>query len=222
MHYYEPCACVCTSVWGKLCRSRGLDNWLVLECQMAEEGIMADSSCCHGGGGGGCEGLKWRGPMAFCEWAPRLSWPPPSSLIQACRALLWWGDGNPGTWQQAGDLLAPLSCCLSSPSLSLSWPSSFIFSSCSLSLPLSPPHLPCLACFVPCLIFQCIYFILRPLSLSVKSCKNGNSPTSFKRVKHRSGRKSETKRMGGGKEELEFSYGIAKETAERKEKIGFQ
>lgn len=30
------------------------------------------------------------------------------------------------------------------------------------------------------------------------------------------------KGWGGGEEELEFSYGIAKETAERKEKIGFQ
>jgi len=30
-----------------------VDNWLVLQCQMAEEGIMVDSSCCHGGVKGG-------------------------------------------------------------------------------------------------------------------------------------------------------------------------
>lgn len=48
---------------------------------MAEEGIMADSSCCHGGGGGGVKassevkGRGWRGVAhrAFCEWAPCLS-----------------------------------------------------------------------------------------------------------------------------------------------------
>lgn len=91
---------------------------------MAEEEIMADSSCCHGGGGGGVKassgagggrgegsGLFVNGPLASLD-------PPPP--IQACRELLWRGDGNPGTWQQAGDLLAPRSSCLSSPSLSLS------------------------------------------------------------------------------------------------------
>lgn len=132
----------------------------------------------------GGTGLFVNGPLASLD-------PPPP--IQACRALLWRGDGNPGTWQQAGDLLAPRSCCLSSPSLSLSWPSSFIFSSCSLSPCLSP--LPGLACFVPCLIFQCIYFILRPLSLSLKYCKKENSPPSFKRVKHR-GWKEEWNKKG--------------------------
>lgn len=144
-HYYGPfvsgCVCVCTSVWVELCRSRGLDNWLVLECQMDEEGIMVDSSCCHGVEvgmwrppvKGGTTELFVNGPLAFLE-RPPLTFPP----IEAYRALLWRGDGNPGTWQQAGDLLAPSSSCLYSPSFSLSWPSSFIFSSCSLSPRLSP------------------------------------------------------------------------------------
>ena len=52
MHHYGPFVSgwmfVCVaSVKGELGGSRGLDNWLVLECQMAEEGIMVDSSCCH-------------------------------------------------------------------------------------------------------------------------------------------------------------------------------
>lgn len=95
---------------------------------------------------------------AFCEWAPSpLLTPPPP--IQACRVLLWRGDGNPGTWQQAGDLLAPHSSCFSFPSLSLSWPSSFIFSSCSLS--------PCLS---PSLAWPCFVhlFYFKALSLSLK------------------------------------------------------
>lgn len=40
---------------------------------MAEEGIMADSSCCHGGGGGGVKASSEGERKAFCEWAPRLS-----------------------------------------------------------------------------------------------------------------------------------------------------
>lgn len=75
------------SVWEALCGSRGLDNWLVLECQMAEEGIMVDSSCCHEVKVG-----VWRPPVKggaqriffFCEWALRLSWPP-LLPIQSCR-----------------------------------------------------------------------------------------------------------------------------------------
>lgn len=88
MHYYGPFVSGwmfvrVASVWEKLCGSRGLDNWLVLECQMAEEGIMVDSSCCHE-----VEVGVWRPPVKggaqsffffvvfFYEWAPRLSWPP--------------------------------------------------------------------------------------------------------------------------------------------------
>lgn len=88
---------------------------------MAEEGIMADSSCCHGVGGGGVKASSERGgggPGLFVN-GPLASLDPPPP-IQACRVLLWRGDGNPGTWQQAGDLLAPRSRCLSSPSLSVS------------------------------------------------------------------------------------------------------
>lgn len=89
------CVCVCTSVWGELCRSRGLDNWLVLECQMAEEGIMADSSCCHGGGGGGVKASSERGRRAFCEWAPRLSWPPsPNSGLPGAFVERGWEPRN--------------------------------------------------------------------------------------------------------------------------------
>lgn len=40
---------------------------------MAEEGIMADSSCCHWARGGGAKASSKGGSMAFCEWAPPLS-----------------------------------------------------------------------------------------------------------------------------------------------------
>lgn len=85
LHYYGPfvsgCVCVCTLVWEELCRSRGLDNWLVLECQMDEEGIMVDSSCCHGVEvgmwrppvKGGATELFVNGPLAFLERLPSRS-----------------------------------------------------------------------------------------------------------------------------------------------------
>ncbi len=86
---------------------------------MDEEGIMADSSCCHGEGGGGVKASSKGGGAGLFVNGPLASLDPPPP-IQACRVLLWKGDGNPGTWQQAGDLLAPRSSCLSSLSLSLS------------------------------------------------------------------------------------------------------
>lgn len=143
MHHYEAFVSGCmfvhvASVWEELCRSRGLDNWLVLECHMAEDGIMVDSSCCHEVEVG-CEGLKWRGSAElFFVNGPFASFDPTSHFSPA-GVLLWRGDGNPGTWQQAADLLAPLSSSLSSFAFSLSWPSSFIFFSCSGSLPVSSP-----------------------------------------------------------------------------------
>lgn len=148
------------SVWEKLGGRRGLDNWLVLECQMAEEGIMVDSSCCHE-----VEVGVWRPPVKggaqsffffFYEWALRLSWPP--SQFSPAGVLLWRGDGNPGTWQQAGDLLAPLSSSLSSLSFSLSWPSSFIFFSCSVSLHVCPPPKPGLLCPMSYFSWHLFYF----------------------------------------------------------------
>lgn len=141
---------------------------------------------------------------------PLLTPPPP---IQACRALLWWEDGNPGTWQKAGDLLAPRSSCLSSPSLSLSWPSSFIFFSCSLSLPVSPPPLLSLLC--PMSYFSVHLFYFKASFFSLKYWKKGNSPSSFKQAKHRAV-EGRVKQKGRKKAKLEFSYGRVKETTEGK------
>lgn len=58
------------------CESRGPDNWLVLGCQMAEEGIIANSSCCHGVQVGG---VKGRGVLFFVN-GPLASLDPPSLL----------------------------------------------------------------------------------------------------------------------------------------------
>lgn len=148
------------SVWEALCGSRGLDNWLVLECQMAEEGIMVDSSCCHEVKVG-----VWRPPVKggaqrffFFVNGPFASLDPPSSQFSPAGVLLWRGDGNPGTWQQESDLLAPLSSSLSSVSFSLSWPSSFIFFSCSVSLHVCPPPKPGLLCPMSYFSWHLFYF----------------------------------------------------------------
>lgn len=59
---------------------------------MAEEGIMADSSCCHGGGGvkasseGGGAGL-------FCEWAS-LDPPSPNSGLPGAFVERGWEPRN--------------------------------------------------------------------------------------------------------------------------------
>lgn len=196
MHHYGPFVSGCmfvhvASVWEELCRSRGLDNWLVLECQMAEEGIIVDSSCSHE-----VEVGVWRPQVKgkvqsfFCEWALRLFWPPPQ--FSPAGVLLWRGDGNLGTWQQAADL-APLSSSLSSLSFSPSWPSYFIFFSCSVFLPVCP--LPSLVCFVPCLIFHGIYFILRPPFLSLEyGQKEHPPPLHLSKWNIEGGRKRETKK----------------------------
>lgn len=166
MHHYEAFVSGCmfvhvASVWEELCRSRGLDKWLVLECQMAEEGIMVDSSCCHEVEVG-CEGGSAK---LFCEWALCVFWTPPPLHFSPAGVLLWRGDGNPGTWQQAADLLAPFSSNFSSLAFSLSWPSSFIFFSYSGSLPVSfPPRLG-LLCPMPYFSWD-LFYLKASFSLS--------------------------------------------------------
>lgn len=83
---------------------------------------------------------------------PFASFDPPSHFSPA-GVLLWRGDGNPGTWQQAADLLV---ASLLLPFLFLGPP--LLYSSPALALSLYLP-LPGSACFVPCLIFHGIYFI---------------------------------------------------------------
>lgn len=63
---------------------------------------------------------------------------------------------------------------------------------------MSPPPFS-LASFVPSLIFQCIYFILRPRSLSLKH--------------HKKGREKQKREQ---KEKLEFRYGRGEEMAKGK------
>ena len=166
----------------------------------------------------GCEGLKWRGGgrRAFCEWAPRLSWPPsPNSGLPGAFVERGWEPRNLAAsgWPSSTSLSLPLF------SLPFSFLTLLFYILLLLSLSLSLPLLS-LACFVPCLIFQCIYFILRPLSLSLLSIvRKGILPLHLSGWNTEGGRKRETKREK--KEKLEFSYGIVKETAEGKGKIGF-
>lgn len=159
MHHYEAFVSGCmfvhvASVWEELCRSSRLDNWLVLECQMAEEGIMVDSSCCHEVEVG-CEGLKWRGECRafFCEWALCLFWPP--LPFQSCRGPFVERGWEPRNLAASG---WP-SCSLSSLAFSLSWLSSFIFFSCSGSLPVSSP--PRLSLLCPMSYFSWHLFYLK-------------------------------------------------------------
>lgn len=147
------------SVWEELCRSRGLDNWLVLECQMAEEGIMVDSSCCHEVEVG-CEGLKWRGERrAFFVNGPFASFDPPPHPISVLPGS-FCGKGM-GTQEPGSKRLTflHLSSSLSSLAFSLSWPSSFIFFSCSGSLPVSSP--PRLGLLCPMSYFSWHLFYLK-------------------------------------------------------------
>lgn len=151
--------------------------------------------------------------------SPLLTPPPP---IQACRVLLWRGDGNPGTWQKAGDLLAPRSGCLSSPS-----PFSFLtlLFYILLLLPLPPPRLPrsSLASLCPTSHFSVHLFYFKAsffffFFLSLKYCKKGSSPP-FPGAGETQ-RWKEGEKQKGGKEKLEFSYGRAKEMAKGEEKMG--
>lgn len=119
------------------CRSTGLDNWLVLECQMAEEGIMAGSSCCHGGvrasNERGGHGFLWMGP------SPLLTPPPCDSGLPGPFVMRGW---EPRNLAESG---WPSSTSVSSALLSLSWPPLFY-----IPLPRAPPPrvLPSLAWLV--------------------------------------------------------------------------
>lgn len=157
MHHYEAFVSGCmfvhvASVWEELCRTRGPDNWLVLECQMAEEGIMVDSSCCHevevGCEGGSAELFLWMGPL------PLLT-PPPISVLPRSFCGEGMGTQEPGSkWLTF--LHLSLAASLLLPFLFLGPP--LLYSSPALALSLCLP-LPGLACFVPCRIFHGIYFI---------------------------------------------------------------
>lgn len=160
MHHYafvSGCMFVhVASVREELCRSRGLDNWLVLECQMAEEGIMVDSSFCHEVEVG-CEGLKWRGSAELFLWMgplPLLT-PPPISVLPASFCGEGMGTQEPGS-KRLTFLHLSLAASLLLPFLFLGPP--LLYSSPALALSLYLP-LPGSACFVPCLIFHGIYFI---------------------------------------------------------------
>lgn len=195
MHHYGPFVSGymfvrVASVWEDLCRSRGLDNWLVLECQMAEEGIMVDSSCCHE-----LEVGVWRpqvkgGVQSFiCEWVLCLFWPPPPLPFQSCR-----GPFVERGWEPRNLAASGWPSCTSLLSLFLFLGPPLLYSSPALALSLCLP-LPGLVCFVPCLIFHGIYFILRPPFLSLEYGQKGHSPPSFKQMKHR-GWKEERNKKG--------------------------
>lgn len=158
MHHYEAFVSGCmfvhvASVWEELCRSRGLDKWLVLECQMAEEGIMVDSSCCHEVEVG-CEGGSAK---LFCEWALCVFWTPPPSISVLLGSFCGEGMGTqePGS-KRLTFLHLSLATSLLLPFLFLGPPLLYSSPTLALSLYLS---LPGSACFVPCLIFHGIYFI---------------------------------------------------------------
>lgn len=162
MHHYEAFVSGCmfmhvASVWEELCRSRGLDNWLVLECQMAEEGIMVDSSCCHEVEVG-CEDLKWRGERRAFLWMgplPLSTPPPPISVLPGSFCGEGMGTQEPGS-KRLTFLHLSLAASLLLPFLFLGLP--LLYSSPALALSQYLP-LPGSACFVPCLIFHGIYFI---------------------------------------------------------------
>lgn len=80
--------------------------------------------------------------------------------------------------------------------------------------------LPSLACFVPCLIFHGIYFILRPPFLSLKYGQKGHSPSLFKQMKHR-GWKEERNKKGKRKRSENFVM-ESRRKRQRKRKWAFR
>lgn len=198
------CLSACTSAWGKLCGSSGFDNWLVQECQMAEEGIMADSSCCHevevgvwrAEVRGGLQGFFFvNGSLASLDPHPRFP-------IQACRGSFverGWEPRNLAAsgWPSSTSLeLLLLSLLFSFLNLL------FYILLLLLSLSVSPPPWLGLLCPISYFSVHLFYFktpFSRSLSLSLLCSqvigRRGILPLSIGGGEtQRGGRTSETKR----------------------------